>query len=387
MNGKTKRSGIVMRAGFAGMLCNLLLFLFKLGLGLMAHSVSVLADAFNNLSDAASSLLSLFSARLSEKAADERHPFGHGRAEYVAAFVVSFLVLEVGVKSLEGAVSKIFHPELIVFRPLWLWILGISILAKLAMGFYYRSVAHRIDSALFLASSADSFQDALITGSALLSMLIYGFFHINADPYVGLLVSLLVIWNGIGIARETLEPLLGQPTDAELCRALRELVESYPGIYGSHDLILHNYGPEQYMGTIHVEVDGKSSIAETHELVDQIERRVKRELGVRLVIHMDPRDDRDETLFYRGIALQLLSELEPRARIHDFRISHGEGRRLFLRFDLWLPWGIREEQENQLMLELSERMREENPRICCSITLDHPYSEEESGEKEEEKPD
>ena len=408
MNEHTERTRISERAGFTGIVCNLLLFVFKISIGLIIHSVSIMADGFNNLSDAGSSVISVVGSKMAGKKADEDHPFGHGRIEYIAAFIVSILVLNVGLSSLEDSFQKILHPEALHYSIYAVVILLGSMAVKLGLALFYRHVAEQIDSNIYRASSQDAFMDILTTATTFASLLIFHLSAWNIDAYVGALVSLIVLWNGVGIARETLAPLIGDSIDPELFYTLIDFVESYPGILGSHDLIVHNYGPNQYMATIHAEVDGKSDIESAHDLVDQIEHDCETQLGVHLVIHMDPVNNDDETRFYRAMLTNVLASLSPESSFHDFRVRHelegmpaskkpgrhGHSARgskgshdtgfIYLVFDLVTPWNLSKEEETKLLHGLQNRMQIENPEVRCIIQLDKPYMHTHSEEEDRE---
>lgn len=378
---KDNRTKIAERAGLVGIFCNLLLFLFKLGVGMLANSVSVIADAFNNLTDAGSSVISLIGSRMAGKAADEDHPFGHGRIEYIAAFIVAFLVIQVGFSVFRESLGKILQPQALHFSPVALVVLLASVGVKCWMSFYYRGVARRIDSSVYAAAASDSLGDVLTTGAAVLSLLVYGVFQRNIDGIVGLAVSLIVMYNGFTIAKETLEPLIGKSIDPALYYRIKEFVESYEGILGTHDLIVHNYGPDQYMASIHAEVPGEQDIQISHEVVDQIERDVRRELGIFLVIHMDPVDICDETTGeYRRLVEGLVADLDPALQFHDFRVVHGETHTNLV-FDLVTPWDYSEVQQNGLMLQICAKVKERDPRLSCVITVEQSYMHEHPQEK------
>lgn len=407
MNEHTERTKISERAGLTGIVCNLLLFIFKISIGIIINSVSIMADGFNNLSDAGSSVISVVGSKMAGKKADEDHPFGHGRIEYIAAFIVSILVLNVGLSSLQDSFRKILHPEMMHYSIYAVVILLVSMLAKLGLALFYRRVAEKIDSNIYRASSQDAFMDILTTATTFASLLIFHFFDRNIDAYVGLLVSLIVLWNGVGIARETLAPLIGDSIDPELFYTIIDFVERYPGILGSHDLIVHNYGPNQYMATIHAEVDGRSDIESAHDLIDRIEHDCETQLGVHLVIHMDPIHNDDETRFYRALLASILSELSPESNFHDFRIRHSSDvaqlvkekhtkhsfvasssaqtqKLIYLVFDLITPWNLTKEEENQLLHGIQNRMQIENPDVRCIIQLDKPYMHTHSAEEDAE---
>lgn len=407
MNEHTERTKISERAGLTGIVCNLLLFVFKISIGIIINSVSIMADGFNNLSDAGSSVISVVGSKMAGKKADEDHPFGHGRIEYIAAFIVSILVLNVGLSSLQDSFRKILHPEMMHYSIYAVVILLVSMLAKLGLALFYRRVAEKIDSNIYRASSQDAFMDILTTATTFASLLIFHFFDRNIDAYVGLLVSLIVLWNGVSIARETLAPLIGDSIDPELFYTIIDFVERYPGILGSHDLIVHNYGPNQYMATIHAEVDGRSDIESAHDLIDRIEHDCETQLGVHLVIHMDPIHNDDETRFYRALLASILSELSPESSFHDFRIRHTSDvaqltrdkhtkhtfvasssaqtqKLIYLVFDLITPWNLTKEEENQLLHGIQNRMQIENPDVRCIIQLDKPYMHTHSAEEDAE---
>ncbi len=404
MNERTERLRISERAGLTGIVCNLLLFILKIAVGLFCHSISIMADGFNNLSDAGSSVISAGGSRMAGKKADEDHPFGHGRIEYIAAFIVSILVLNVGLSTLRDSADKILHPTELYFSGAAMLVLLFSILAKLGLAVYYRRVAARIDSGIYAAAAQDALMDTLTTASTLLSLLIFGFAGWNIDAYVGLLVSLIVIWNGIGIARDTLAPLIGDSIDPKIFYTIIDFVEGYPGILGSHDLIVHNYGPDQYMATIHAEVDGRSEIGAAHDLVDRIEQDCEARLGIHLLIHMDPVKDDDETRFYRTLLQRVLRELSPKACFHDFRVrrarelalsaneengkntcsQEAQENLIYLVFDLVTPWGLPEAEETRLLHGIQNRMQAEHPEIRCIIRMDKPYMHTHSGMEDAE---
>ena len=259
-------------AGVVGIICNALLFAVKAAVGIAMHSISVTADAFNNLSDAASSVIGLVGVKLAGKPADKEHPFGHGRMEYITALVVSFLVIEVGLTFFKDAFSRIWNPQKLEFQFISVLILVLSIGVKLWMSLFNRKLGKRIDSKVMLATAADAVGDVITTSATVISLLFFYFTGINIDGVIGVCVSLVVIWAGIGIAKDTLKPLLGEPTSSADYEKITRFVESYDGIIGSHDLIVHNYGPGRNMASIHAEVPNDVDIEESQEIIDRIER-------------------------------------------------------------------------------------------------------------------
>lgn len=367
-----------MLASVVGIFCNVLLFSVKLTIGLILSSLAVTADAFNNLSDAASSIISFIGVKMAGKPADAEHPFGHGRIEYIAALIVSFLVIEVGFTFFKSSISKILHPEEISFDLVPFVILILSILVKLWMAFFNNKLGKRIDSKVMLATAADSLGDIITTSATVLSIIICHFTSINVDAIAGLIVSAIVIWSGISIAKDTLEPLIGERVPAELYQKITDIVESYDGIVGTHDLIVHNYGPNRSMATIHAEVPNDINIDVSHEIIDKIERDVKKDLNILLVIHMDPVEMRDEeVLSLREKTSRIVHALDPELNFHDFRVlKENEQRNLI--FDLVIPDSYSEKDANRVMHQLVSLLHEMDENVECIITLDRSFEAPES---------
>ena len=367
-----------MLASVVGIFCNVLLFSVKLTIGLILSSLAVTADAFNNLSDAASSIISFIGVKMAGKPADAEHPFGHGRIEYIAALIVSFLVIEVGFTFFKSSISKILHPEEISFDLVPFVILILSILVKLWMAFFNNKLGKRIDSKVMLATAADSLGDVITTSATVLSIIICHFTSINVDAIAGLIVSAIVIWSGISIAKDTLEPLIGERVPAELYQKITDIVESYDGIVGTHDLIVHTYGPNRSMATIHAEVPNDINIDLSHEIIDKIERDVKKDLNILLVIHMDPVEMRDEeVLSLREKTSRIVHALDPELNFHDFRVlKENEQRNLI--FDLVIPDSYSEKDANRVMHQLVSLLHEMDENVECIITLDRSFEAPES---------
>ena len=367
-----------MLASVVGIFCNVLLFSVKLTIGLILSSLAVTADAFNNLSDAASSIISFIGVKMAGKPADAEHPFGHGRIEYIAALIVSFLVIEVGFTFFKSSISKILHPEEISFDLVPFVILILSILVKLWMAFFNNKLGKSMDSKVMLATAADSLGDVITTSATVLSIIICHFTSINVDAIAGLIVSAIVIWSGISIAKDTLEPLIGERVPAELYQKITDIVESYDGIVGTHDLIVHNYGPNRSMATIHAEVPNDINIDVSHEIIDKIERDVKKDLNILLVIHMDPVEMRDEeVLSLREKTSRIVHALDPELNFHDFRVlKENEQRNLI--FDLVIPDSYSEKDANRVMHQLVSLLHEMDENVECIITLDRSFEAPES---------
>lgn len=360
-------------ASIVGIFCNVFLFAVKFVVGFILHSVSVTADAFNNLSDAGSSIISFVGVKMAEKPADRDHPFGHGRIEYIAALVVSFLVLEVGFTFLKDSIGKIRTPEELNFQTVSVIILILSIAVKLWLGMFNRKLGEKIDSKVMMAVFTDSMGDVITTGATILSLIFFRFTGINIDGIVGVGVALVVMWAGVGIAKDTLEPLIGEAIDPEIYKEIKNFVESYDGIEGTHDLLVHNYGPGRSMASIHAEVPNDVDIEQSHEIIDRIEREAAKKLGIFLVIHMDPVEMKDQRVIrIRNNAVQILKELDPACSIHDFRVVRGE-KQINLIFDMVIPIEYDEKMREQLPRQLTERLKEADPRYECVITVEYDY--------------
>ena len=360
-------------ASIVGIFCNVFLFAVKFVVGLVLHSVSVTADAFNNLSDAGSSIISFVGVKMAEKPADKDHPFGHGRIEYIAALVVSFLVLEVGFTFLKDSFGKILHPEIMNFQIVSVVILILSIAVKLWLGLFNRKLGEKIDSKVMMAVFTDSMGDVITTSATILSLIFFAVTDINIDGIVGVGVALVVMWAGVGIAKDTLEPLIGQAIDPEVHEQIKHFVEKYDGIEGTHDLIVHNYGPGRSMASIHAEVPNDVDIEQSHEIIDRIERDAAKELGIFLVIHMDPVEMRNKKILrIKETAVRILHDLDPLCSLHDFRVVHGE-HQINLIFDMVVPIDYDEKKKEDLSLRMAERMKGADSRYECVITVESDY--------------
>lgn len=360
-------------ASMVGIFCNVFLFACKMAVGMVLHSVSVTADAFNNLSDAGSSIISLVGVKLAEKPADEDHPFGYGRMEYIAALVVAFLVIQVGFTFFKDSLGKIRNPEALKFSLVSVVILLLSIGVKLWLGLFNKNLGKRIDSQVMMAAAADSLGDVIATSATIISILVWKFAGINIDGIVGIGVSLVVMWAGIGIAKETLEPLIGEAATPEDYKRVKRFVEKYDGVVGSHDLIVHNYGPGRHMASIHAEVPNDVSIEESHEVIDRIEREAAKELGFFLVIHMDPVETKDKVVLKaKRETEKAVEELDNRCSIHDFRMVTGE-EQINLIFDYVVPREYSEEKCNELVRELVQKVQEADKRYQCVITVEQSF--------------
>ena len=368
-------------ASMVGIGCNILLFLAKMAIGLLANSISVMADAFNNLSDAASSIVGFVGVKMAQKPADDDHPFGHGRIEYIAAFIVAFLVLQVGFSLFTGSVEKLFHPDDLTFKWVSVLVLGLSVGVKLWLSLFNRRLGKRINSKVMLATSADALGDAAATSAAIFSMLVYGIFGWNIDAVVGLAVSVVVMLAGINIARDTLAPLIGEAIDPELYEQITNFVEGFDGIVGTHDLIVHNYGPSKSMASIHAEVPNDCDLEETHEIIDRIEREAARRFGLLLVIHMDPVETHDQRVVeFKAMVENVIEKMDSRLSIHDFRMVDSR-ENINLIFDLVAPREYKGADVGKLKAEVSSQVRRRDKRCTCVITVENSFLSENHHEK------
>ena len=363
--------------GIVGIICNAILFAVKLTIGIFINSVSVMADAFNNLSDAASSVVSFIGAKLAGRPADKEHPFGHGRMEYISALAVCFLILQVGISLFKSSFEKILKPETVKFNPILTGILVLSILVKLWLMLLNRKLGKRINSTVMLATATDSMGDVLVTLVTVISTIIAGLTDWQIDGYMGIVVSIFVMLSGIGIVKDTLEPLLGEAVDRDAYKKVTSLVESYPGIVGTHDLIIHNYGPSHRMATIHAEVPNDIDFEVAHVTIDKIERDVHDIMDIYLVIHMDPVEMNDvKVIEKRDIVTELVKRLDENVSIHDFRIVNGEYQTNLI-FDLVIPYSYTRDEENRLLTRIMEETRKLDSRLNCMITLENSFIAEE----------
>ena len=367
------RTSYGVMASIVGILCNVFLFAVKGTIGVLMHSIAVMADAFNNLSDAGSSVVGLLGVKMASKPADEEHPFGHGRMEYVSALAVSFIVLQVGLTLLKDSFGKIREPEELNFQLISIIILILSVGVKGWLGFFNKKLGQKIDSKVMLATAADAMGDVITTTATIASIIFFRITGINIDGYVGIAVSLVVMWAGIGIAKDTLEPLLGEATTPEDYIKITKFVEGYDGIVGSHDLIVHNYGPGRNMASIHAEVPNDEDIEVSHEFIDLIERDAAKMLGIFLVIHMDPVETKDEyVLKVKSQVVEIMEALDKNASIHDFRMVDGE-KQINLIFDMVVPFEYSKDKEKELKDSFCKLIRMHDDRYCCVITVERSY--------------
>lgn len=362
-------------SGAVGIFLNLLLSAGKMIAGVLTGSIAITADAFNNLTDAGSSVVTLVGFRMAGKQADGDHPFGHGRIEYLSGLAVSVVILLVGLELAKSSVEKIIHPEPVEFSWLSAGILAAAICVKLWMSYFNRSLSRRIGSAAMAATATDSLSDAAATSAVLLSSLIGRFTGVNIDAWAGILVAIFILRAGWGAAKDTLNPLLGQSPDPELVREIERTVLAHPQVVGIHDMIIHDYGPGRSMMSLHAEVPAGADIMAVHDEIDAIERELKAKYRIDASIHMDPIVTGDETISRaRQMVAGLVREVDPAMTIHDFRMTSGPRHRNLI-FDVVVPYSVRQSDE-AVRREIERKIRAADPNSFAVIQVDRAYTQE-----------
>ena len=359
-------------ATVAGLVCNAILCVAKITVGVLSKSMAILADGLNNFTDAGSSVVSMLGFRWANKPADKEHPFGHARYEYITGLIIAFIVLFLGVELIISSVEKITAGEKTVATVIMMAVLAFSVVVKFGMFFYYRSVSRKIGSGSLKAAGADSLNDCISTIAILVCTVITYFTGTELDGYVGIAVALFIVFNGIKLIKETMSPLLGEKPSPSLVKKISEEICAYDGVKGIHDLIVHNYGPNRYFASVHVEVDAKTDVLGSHELVDTIEREFL-EKGINLVIHMDPvivDDERVNAL--KQIAVEALKSIDESLTLHDFRVVWGENRKNLI-FDVVVPYGFRL-TDKELISSIDEKIKETDPAAYPVISVDKDFA-------------
>ena len=339
------RAAIGTLSGLVGIVCNVLLFAFKLLVGTLTGSVSITADAMNNLSDASGSIVTFIGFRVADKPADEHHPYGHARAEYLSGLGVAALILVIGLELVKTSVEKIIHPTPVTFTTVAAVVLLASIAVKFWMNLFNRSLAKRIDSTALMATAADSRNDCITTGAVLIAAVVEKLTNIPVDGWIGLAVALFILSSGLNLAKDTISPLLGEGADPELREKFVDYIVAQPKVLGYHDLMVHDYGPGQRFASLHVEMDCREDPLECHERIDDMERECLRSHNVHLVIHYDPVViDNPELTALKAKVLCLLQTRDPRLSLHDFRMVPGK-KHMNLVFDVALPRDMKDRGE------------------------------------------
>ena len=361
-----------MLSSILGICLNIILFLGKYIAGVQCGSIAIMSDAFNNLSDAGSSIITLIGFQFAGMKPDANHPFGHGRIEYISGFIVSMAIILMGFELGKSSIEKILHPEEIDTSLLSIFILLASIGIKLYMNFYNRRIGRRIDSAAMRATATDSLSDAIATRFVLLAILVMRFTGVNVDGWCGVAVACFILFAGYSAARETLSPLLGNPPDPELVQKIHQIVMSYPEIVGMHDLIVHDYGPGRIMVSLHGEVQGDGDIFALHDKIDLIERELSEKLGCEATIHMDPIETNNETVSrLRSEVSEIAKKIHPELTIHDFRMVNGRTHTNLI-FDVVVPMDVRM-QDRDVINAITDTIRKKYPNYYTVIRVDKSY--------------
>lgn len=361
-----------MLSSFVGVFCNILICIAKFIIGALVHSIAIISDGFNNLSDCASCIVTMFGYKMASKPADKDHPFGHGRMEYLTSMIIAAVIVLVGGELLKTSVIKIMHPTEVQFSPVAVVILLISIAIKIWMGLFNTKLGKTINSSVMLATAKDSFSDALATLATLVALISSIWTKLPVDGVMGVLVSVIILLAGIGIIRETVDQLLGKPADEELVEQLREMVRKEDISLGMHDLIIHSYGPGNMIGSAHIEVDAKGDILAIHDAIDELERAIFDELQIRMTIHMDPVETDNEVLnSYRNKLVALVTEIDSKLSLHDFRMVVGPTHTNLI-FDVLIPYDCKTD-EGTIQACINKELAKEKQKIYAVITFDKSF--------------
>ena len=362
-------------SSLTGIACNVLLFAVKLVMGTIAHSISITSDAFNNLSDSASCVVTLFGYKLAAKPADKDHPFGHGRIEYLTSLVLASVILIVGFELLKSSAMKVIHPETVRFS----WIVLISLLASIGVKFWMcgfnRKLGRRIDSSVMLATAQDSLNDVVATTATVVSLVLSAFVSWPVDGIMGVIVSIFVLFSGYGIIKDTISELLGQPADKELVSKISDIMLSRPEILGLHDLIIHSYGPGNLIGSAHAEVSAHDDLLQIHDTIDEVEKEIYERLHVMFTIHMDPIEtDNQEIEEARKMMKNILAQIDEQLSFHDFRMVSGPTHTNLI-FDIVVPFECKLGFDD-IRKQINDQLSSQKKKWYTVITFDRDYTAE-----------
>lgn len=367
------REKVSTMSGWCGIICNAILCLIKFIIGTVTGSVSITADAFNNLSDAGSNVVTIAGAKLANKPVDKEHPFGHGRIEYVSALVVSFIILLMGFELGKNSVMKIIKPEQVGFSIVSLVVLILAICVKLWMAYFNNKLFKLTNNINLKAVCQDSLNDCIATGATILSLVISrltGFYHI--DGIVGLLVAGAIILSGIGILKDTLGPLLGQPPSPELVKRIEDIITDEAEIVGVHDLIVHDYGPGRIIASAHAEVPSNEDIVHIHDVIDNVEKKIQKELNIIICIHLDPIDiNNEEVNKYKAIAQKIIKQYNDEYSFHDFRMVNGKTHKNLI-FDLVVPFD-KNNDTTKILNDIMAAFKKYDESLNVVVTLEHSF--------------
>lgn len=360
-------------SGWCGIICNAFLCIVKFIIGTVSGSVSITADAFNNLSDAGSNVVTIAGAKLANKPVDKEHPFGHGRLEYISALIVSFIILLMGFELGKSSVVKIFKPEKVSFSIVSIFVLLLAICVKLWMAYFNHKLYKLTDNINLKAVCQDSLNDCIATSATIISLVIShftGFYRI--DGIVGIFVAVAIIMSGVGILKDVMGPLLGQPPSAELVKSIEDLILSESEVVGVHDLIVHDYGPGRIIASAHAEVPSNEDIVHIHDVIDNVEKKIQKELNIVICIHLDPIDiDNEEVNKYKSIAQKIIKSYNSEYSFHDFRLVNGETHKNLI-FDLVIPFD-KNNDTTKILNDIMALFKEYDEKINVVITIEHSF--------------
>lgn len=359
--------------GMVGILCNVLLFVVKFFLGSVTASVAITADAFNNLGDASSGIVSVLGFKMASRPADEEHPYGHARYEYLAGLTVCVMILVIGIELFKESFVKVLSPKPVAFSWISVAVLLVAMVVKLWLAALNQTIGKKIDSQTLLATAADSRNDVITTAAVVVATVLSHFTSLELDGVMGLAVALFILYSGVGLLRETLDMLLGKAAEKELVEKIEKKIMSYPGVLGTHDLMIHDYGPGRMFGSVHVEVAAEEDILVSHDRIDNIERDFLQDFNIHLILHMDPIVTKDEAVgdLRRWLAEEV-TKVHPELTIHDLRIVPGVTHTNVI-FDCLVPRGLKKTDE-EIKMAISTLVQKTYPEYVCVITVDHSYT-------------
>ncbi len=360
-------------SSIVGIVCNILLFVLKYVMGTLSNSIAVVSDAFNNLSDSASCIVTLLGYKISAKPADKDHPFGHGRMEYLTSLIIAAVILVMGIELLKDSIGKLFHPEEVKFSIIVIISLVASVGVKLWMSAFNTALGRKINSTVMLATAKDSRSDVIATAATIVSVVASLFTSLPIDGLMGIVVSVFILKAGYEIIKDTVDELLGKPADAETVKEITDIVCKDERIIGVHDMIIHNYGPGNMIGSCHAEVRSSEDFIAAHDLIDRIERDVYKNLKIAMTIHMDPIEIDDENInFCRQLVLNAVDSIDNVLKIHDFRTVTGETHTNLI-FDIVIPFGFKH-TDSEIKQMIDEQLSKEDTKYYTVITFDHDYT-------------
>lgn len=366
------RPKYAMLSSITGIVVNLFLSVFKLVIGIVTNSMSIISDALNNVTDTGSSIVTMIGFKLSQKEVDNEHPWGHGRMEYITAFIVDILIILVGVELLQNSVDKIIHPVMPTVNDVVIFLLVVAILVKLWLFVFYSKIAKKIDSSAIKATAYDSVSDCVSTFVVLFSSVISLIFGITIDGYVSILVAIFILITGVKALKETIDILLGSKPDKEFIDQINEFVKKYPMIAGIHDIMVHDYGPGRKIVSFHAEVPADANICEAHDIIDELEQHMLKKFKCITTIHMDPIVVNDAKINdARASVEKIVKEINENYSIHDFRMTDG-GKRINLIFDLVIPRDDKIDKEN-LKRKIIEKIKKINTKYYVVFTIEHLF--------------